>query len=262
MSNQFLFVRNASVYLNYGGQSFLIDPMFAEKGALGCFPGTVNSEIPNPTVDLALSIEKLVAADTVLLTHLHPDHWDEAAARLIDKNRTVYLQNEEDAAKLQAQGFQKTEVIKHKLSIGNVQIERTKGQHGSDLAYSIPELAKFLGESSGYYLQAEGQASIYFLGDTILTQEVEADLKRLAPDYVVINAGAARLADATLGAIIMGKEEIAKIHQLLPKSKLVAIHLEALAHCVLSRKELRQFAEEQGFSSQLIIPKDGASFSF
>lgn len=262
MSNQFLFLRNATVYLNYGGQRFLLDPMFSEKAALGCFPGTVNSETPNPTVELPFSAEELVDADAILLTHLHPDHWDEAAALLIDKNKTVYLQNEEDAAKLQVQGFQQTKVIERQLSLAGVYIERTKGQHGSDLAYSIPEGAKFLGESSGYYLQAEGQASIYFLGDTILTQGVKADLKRLAPDYVVINAGDARLAEADLGAIIMGKEDIAEIHQILPNSKLVAIHLEALAHCVLSRKELRQFAEEQGFSAKLIIPEDGSSFSF
>jgi L-ascorbate metabolism protein UlaG (beta-lactamase superfamily) len=118
-------------------------------------------------------------------------------------------------------------------------------------------MVEFLGKSSGFYFDAEGEKSVCFLGDTIWIDEVEKNLKTWKPDVVVINAGHAQMSDKRYGAIIMGKKDVEKIHKLLPGSTIIAIHMEALNHCVLSRKELRNFAEEKGFSEKLIIPEDG-----
>jgi len=49
-----------------------------------------------------------------------------------------------------------------------------------------------------------------------------------------------------------------KVAQAAPDAVLVAVHLESLDHCPVSRKALRQSAEEAGIPpSRLLIPADG-----
>jgi hypothetical protein len=48
-----------------------------------------------------------------------------------------------------------------------------------------------------------------------------------------------------------------------PDSTIVAIHLEALDHCMTSRQELRNAAAAAGLkSSQILIPQDGETVIF
>lgn len=55
-------------------------------------------------------------------------------------------------------------------------------------------------------------------GDTIWRDEVEADMLRLRPDVVVLNAGYAHVIG--FGPIIMGKEDVLKAHFTYRKPKL------------------------------------------
>ncbi|WP_160326740.1 hypothetical protein [Sarcina ventriculi] len=43
-------------------------------------------------------------------------------------------------------------------------------------------------------------------------------------------------------------------------SKLLITHMEAMNHWTLSRKELREFTKEKGFSNKVLIPKDGENY--
>ena len=257
MQSNIQFIRNATLVLNYAGKKILIDPMFAKKGAYPGFPGTVNSELRNPLVEMPVKPESLVNVDAVLISHLHPDHWDEAAVQTLFKNIKIFAQNEDDAKIIQSQGFTNVKALAEDVNFEGFNFKKTYCQHGTNAAYSIPELGNLLGKASGYYFDTEGEKSIYFLGDTIWIDEVENNLKTWHPDIVVVNAGYATLADERLGAIITGKEDVEKIHNLLPTATIITIHMEALNHCVLSRNELREFVEEKGFAEKVIIPKDG-----
>jgi L-ascorbate metabolism protein UlaG (beta-lactamase superfamily) len=74
-------IRNATLLVEYAGKTLLIDPLLAERGAYPGFAGTANSHLANPLVDLPVPLATLLAADAVLVTHLHLDHWDETARR-------------------------------------------------------------------------------------------------------------------------------------------------------------------------------------
>lgn len=262
MSSSIQFVRNATFVLHYAGTSILVDPLFAEKGRYPGFPGTVNSELSNPLVDMPINPESLLdGIDAVVVSHLHPDHWDEVAVQLIPKDLKIYAQNEEDAEIIRSQGFTHVVAMKEENDINRIKLQKTYCQHGTDAAYSIPELAAILGKASGCYFTTSGEKSVYYIGDTIWIEEVESNLKKWKPDVVLVNAGKATLLDDRLGAIIMGKEDLLKIHRILPETTIVAIHLETVNHCILSRRELRQFTEEQGFSDKVRIPEDGEQFS-
>jgi L-ascorbate metabolism protein UlaG (beta-lactamase superfamily) len=257
MPSQLQFIRNATSVFSYAGKRFLMDPMFAPKDAYPGFPGTVNSEVRNPLVEMPVKSESLFDVDAVLLSHLHTDHWDRVAQQILPKNLKILVQNEEDAVVVRSQGFIDVEVLPEQINFDGLHITKTRCQHGNDAAYAVPEMAEFLGESSGFYFSAEAEKSVYFLGDTIWIDEIEQNLKSLKPDVVVINAGRAMMDDERFGAILTGKEDVARIHRLLPEATIIAIHMKALNHCILSRDELRKFAEENGFSESLIIPEDG-----
>lgn len=253
-------IRNATLLLDYAGVKFLIDPMLADKEAWEGFPGTARSHLRNPRVPLPLPIEALLDVDAVIVTHTHRDHWDEAAAAHIAKDQLIFTQHSADAGLIRAQGFNNVRVLAEQNSVAGITLIKTDGQHGSDEAYSIPEIAAFLGDACGLVFRHADEKTLYIAGDTIWVQPYIDSLNAWQPDVVVVNAGFAQVDN--IGAIIMGKEDILRTHQALPQATIVASHMEAVNHCILSRDELRQYARENGLEASLRIPADGESCHF
>jgi L-ascorbate metabolism protein UlaG (beta-lactamase superfamily) len=104
-------VRNATLRLDFGGVRFLIDPMLAEQGAYPGFEGTANSHLRNPLVPLPLPIDEILDVEAVIVTHTHPDHWDEAAQALLPKSLTIFAQNEQDAGLIRRAGFTDVQLL-------------------------------------------------------------------------------------------------------------------------------------------------------
>ena len=89
-------VRNATIIVEYNNTKFLIDPWLMPKDYMPGFDTAINSEIRQPRVELPFEIEKIVDVDAVIITHIHPDHWDEFAESALDKNIKVFVQSSVD----------------------------------------------------------------------------------------------------------------------------------------------------------------------
>lgn len=252
-------IRNATLKLDYAGVRFLIDPMLADKEAWPGFPGTARSHLRNPLVALPVSVDTLLDVDVIIVTHTHQDHWDEAAQQLIPKDKVIYTQNESDASLIRSQGFTAVSVLADTNVIAGVNVVKTDGQHGSDEAYAIPEVAERLGDACGLVFSAEGEKTLYIAGDTIWVPTYVSSLKKYAPDVVVLNIGCATVDG--IGAIIMGKEDALRTLEILPAATLVASHMEAVNHCLLSRAELRAYTAENGVQQNVRVPEDGETLS-
>ena len=248
-------IRNATLRIDYGGVRFLIDPMLGEQGAYPPFAGTPNDHMRNPLVPLVTPMSELLDVDVVLVTHLHADHWDEAAARLIAKDMPILTQNAADAAKIAAAGFTDTRVLGVDMELDGVSLTKTGGQHGDDAA--IAKLGDRLGQVCGVVFRHPDEKVLYIAGDTIWNHHVEAALAAHEPEVVILNAGAAVIHG--VGLIIMGKDDVLAVHRAAPDARIIASHMESLNHCTLSRDELRNFAVQEGFGAVLNIPEDGAS---
>jgi L-ascorbate metabolism protein UlaG (beta-lactamase superfamily) len=251
-------VRNATLLVEFGGARFLVDPYLGEKGAYPGFEGTVNSHLTNPLVGLQTSMDEILDVDAVIVTHTHPDHWDEAAMSLIPKTLPVFAQHQQDAELIQSSGFVDVRVLTQDTEFGGVTLIKTPGQHGSDAALAaIPEI---LGQVCGIVFKHPAEKALYLAGDTVWNQSVQDSLDTFVPDIIILNAGDAQVPG--LGSIIMGQDDVKHVYDAAPNATLITSHMEAVNHCVLTRRELREFATEQGMTDRLLIPEDNEFYSF
>jgi L-ascorbate metabolism protein UlaG (beta-lactamase superfamily) len=258
---KFTQVRNAAIKVQYAGTTFLIDPMLAPKGAYQGFPGTVNSQLRNPLVDLPMPLSEVIKADAVIVTHVqHYDHWDDEARRVLPKNMPIFAQSEEDAESIRQDGFTDVRVLTTRVNFHGTFLSKTAGQHGSDAM--LAGRGKRLGKSSGVVFERPGYKTVYVAGDTTWNRFVENAIAQYRPDVMIINACYGQLVGYE-GSFIMGKEDLYRAYQALPKATIVASHMDALAHCTQTRRDLREYIADKGMNPQrVLVPPDGESYSF
>ncbi|QSF47619.1 MBL fold metallo-hydrolase [Paenibacillus tianjinensis] len=242
-------IRNAALWLEYGGITFLIDPMLSEKGVN---PPIVNTENDrrNPLVPLPGPVQQWLAPDALLVTHLHQDHWDAAAVSLLPHDLPLLCQegNQEQIAE---QGFINITVVpdQQPLTFQGVTLTRIGGQHGTG---SIGEL---MGKVSGFIFRAEGEPVLYLAGDTIWCEEVKEALDGHSPDIIIVNAGGARF--VTGGHITMDDQDVVNVCRYAPAVSVIAVHMDAINHCMVTREMLKACLEQENLLERVALPQDG-----
>ena len=256
-------IRNATVKIDFAGTTFLVDPMLSAKGAFPGFPGTYRSELRNPLVDLPFSADEVLkSVEAVVVTHTHTDHWDEAAQKQIPKNMPVFVQNDADAKTIRGQGFKDVRVLKGTTTFNGVKLSKTGGQHGTDLFYADPERAQMGGSVMGVVFSAPKAKTVYVAGDTVWRPEVDQALAQHRPDVVILNTGSALVSGFEEHPIIMGKQDTLQATKAAPKAAIVAVHMDSVNHMSLSRKELREFVQDNKIQDRVVIPEDGEVMKF
>ena len=179
--------------------------------------------------------------------------FDETAVERLLKDLPLFCQPEDEGG-LRSRGFSDVRPVGENLSWDGVEVFRTGGRHGTG------EIAAKMAPVSGFVLRAPGEPTLYVAGDTVWHPEVEAALDEHQPRVVVVNAGAARF---NVGdPITMTAEDVARVCRHAPGAAVVAVHMEAINHCLLARDELRSYLERVGLSEQTLIPLDDERMSF
>ena len=255
-------IRNATMIITYANKKFLIDPMLEEKGIYPPFPGTHNQHLNNPIVELTVSIKEILDVDAVIVTHIHLDHFDPVAMEVIPKDIKMFAQNEDEANQMKEAGFNNVEVLKEEGNLfGGIKLMKTPAKHYSD--NSIPELFRQLNtadEACGVVFNHVDEKTLYVMGDTVWYDELKNVFDKYNPEVVTVNAGNAQFVDGRY--LIMSKDDFFEATKVAPNAQFVATHMEGVNHLMVSRRDLREYAIEKGFSDRLSIPVDGETVEF
>lgn len=244
--------RHATMLLTLGGIKILVDPILSPAGTMAPIDNSANPR-PNPLVEMVGDEKDLLAADALLLTHTHRDHFDAVAAARLTRTMPVYCQPE-DKNKLIELGFVQVTAVQDTANIGKIGVSRTGGQHGTG------EIGRQMAPVSGYVLRAPGEPVVYLAGDTVWCPEVETALAGHQPEVIILYAGAAQFLVGD--PITMSGEDVAKVCEKAPQARIVAVHMETFNHCFLTRPKLQAFLAERGLDRRVAIPADGESLSF
>lgn len=253
---QIHFLRHATFILKTSTLMLLVDPMLSAAGAMEPVANAANQRrIPliDLPIDDATLDDLLLQLTGVLVTHMHRDHWDTRAVDLLPKHLPILCQPE-DEARIRAAGFPEVIAIHTEQTWHGIRLHRTGGQHGTG------EIGQKMGPVSGFVLQTTDEPILYIAGDTIWCQEVADALKTHHPDVVIVNAGAAQF--LTGDPITMTAENVAQVCHAAPAAQIVAVHMETINHCGLTRQELQTHLEQANLHQQVHIPQDGTLLTF
>jgi L-ascorbate metabolism protein UlaG (beta-lactamase superfamily) len=240
-------IRHATVVIELAGQRVLVDPMLDPAGRRGPVANTPEPR-DNPLVGLPPDAGALLRGLTAaVVTHLHADHLDEAGAAFLADARVPVLGQPQDLATLRERGVPDVREIGGTL--GAVTVTRTGGRHAAD-----PALAEALGPVSGVVLAAGGER-VHVAGDTVRVPEFERALAEHAPTTVVLNAGGARFLDSA--PITLTARDVAAVAAEHPGAEVVAVHMDAINHCLDTRAVLRAELERSGVAN-VAVPADGS----
>jgi L-ascorbate metabolism protein UlaG (beta-lactamase superfamily) len=221
-------IRNATLLLETGLGRVLVDPMLRAAGTSPPIESTPNPA-PNPLVELPVPAEDVVRdVDLCIVTHLHGDHFDDAADALLARDLPILTQPE-SAEALRRRGFAN-------VATSHPRIPMTRGRHGTG------EIGAAMGPVSGWVVDG-----VYIAGDTIWCAEVASALAEHEPHTVVVNGSGARF--LTGGPIVMDAADVARVRA-ATDARVVVVHLEAINHCIERRPVYRNL-------EGVLVPDDG-----
>jgi L-ascorbate metabolism protein UlaG (beta-lactamase superfamily) len=250
-------LRNATLVVEGADQRLVVDPFLSPPRRWPPLSLIRSRPALNPTAPLPGGYREQLAEITgALVTHFrfgHADHLDGEGKRLLAGAGVPTACQPPDARTLRRAG----------IDAHPVPPDRTIGLLGGELS-SVPALhgrglvGRLMGPGVGFLLRLSGEPSLYLSGDTVLTDEVRAALEREQPDIAVLHSGGARL---DIGPpILMTLDEQLEFVRLAP-GRVIAVHLEALDHCGITRAKLKEVLKAAGAFDSVDIPADGETIS-
>lgn len=243
-------IRHATLIAGVAGKRVLVDPMLDPAAARPAIENT-RPDRRNPLVELPEPAEVVVnGIHAVLVTHLHVDHLDDCAVDLLPKDVPLLCQPPDEGT-LRDRGFADVRPVDARADWEGISVSRTGGRHGTGA------IADALAPVSGFVLAAAGEPTLYVAGDTVYCDEVERALDEHRPDVVVVNAGGARFLEGD--PITMTADDVVAVARRAPEATVVAVHMEAINHCLETRADLHQRLHVEGLEGRVIVPEDGAA---
>ena len=253
-------IRNATIIVTYNNKRFIIDPWLMPKDFMPGFEGAVNSDIRQPRVDLPKSFDtKNLSPDAIILTHFHPDHFDEFAVEALDKNIPFFVQNETDLDIIKNFGFKDIRILSSEgTDFENIKLFKTQCQHGRrEVVKPMCEQMGMPYDASGVVFKSAGEKTLYVAGDTIWCDEPKNAIDKYNPDVIVINSCGATVLVGDGERLIMDIDDVKSISNYVKHSVIVASHMDTVSHLTVTRDDIKKLN-----LGNVVIPEDDEILEF
>ncbi len=250
-------IRNATIIITYCNKKFLIDPWLMPKNYMAGFEAGINSHIRQPRVELPISIEKIADVDSVILTHYHPDHFDEFASRAIRKDIPFFVQSDTDKEIIKKLGFNDVRIITEAgTDFEGIKLFKTPCQHGRrEIVKPLCESVNMPYDAMGVVFLSSNDKTLYLAGDTIWCNEVKQTLDNFTPEIIIINACGAKVINGE--RLIMDIEDTKEISSYCKYSKIIASHMDTVSHLSVTRDDIKNLKLDN-----VIVPDDNEVLEF
>lgn len=244
-------IRSATLLLDFGGRRFLVDPDFAEQHSRPSFTGRAR----NPMVALPIPPSEIVEGlEAVIVSHLHQDHFDATAVEALSWDLPTFCQPE-DESRLRETGFREVRPVQSRIEWGGIRIRATPCRHGTG------RVLDEMGPASGFLLTAAGEPTVYWMGDTVWTEEAAEVVDEVRPEVIVTHSCGAVWGPKEV-LIVMDSEQTIEACRRAPEAVVIAVHMDAFDHATISRQDLRAAADSAGISRRrLLLPADGEAMT-
>ena len=253
-------IRNATITVTYNDKKFLIDPWLMPKDSMPGFKGAMNSEVRQPRVDLPKDFNiNHLPLNAVILTHFHPDHFDEFAVKALDKNIPFFVQNKTDLNIIKNFGFKDIRIISESgTDFEGVTLYKTQCQHGRrEVVKPMCEQIGMPYDAMGIVFKANTAKTFYIAGDTIWCDEVRTAIDKFNPEVIVINACGATVLVGEGERLIMDIADVKAISNYAKSSKIIASHMDTVSHLTVTREDIKNLK-----LNNTIVPEDNEILEF
>lgn len=219
------FIGTATTLIQYAGFTILTDPNFLHQGDTVDLPfGQTATRLTNPATEL----EDLPPVDLVVLSHLHPDHFDRIVEQRLDRRMPIFTPPAAARA-LRRKGFGAAVGLptwrSQAFASGDITLRLTAlpGRHAPLLVNAImpPVMGTLLEFERGH---DERLFRIYISGDTLLFDQLE-EIPRRYPDLdlALLHLGGTRI----LGLLVtMDAAQGVRMLNLLAPREAIPIHYD------------------------------------
>jgi L-ascorbate metabolism protein UlaG (beta-lactamase superfamily) len=236
--------------IEYAGLRLLVDPTFDRAG-----DHPVGTRVLTKTGDAVAGPAEIGPVDAVLLSHdQHPDNLD-VGGRAYVASAPLVLSTPAAEGRLggAVRGLAPWDVVE----LEGATITAVPALHG-------PEGTEpYVGEVTGFVLEAPGQPRVYVSGDNASLERVRRIADRFAPvDVAVLFAGAARTALADGAPLTLTSAWATEAARMLAARRVVPVHFEGWAHFSEGRATLAPAFAAAGLADRLVLLERGEWWSY
>jgi L-ascorbate metabolism protein UlaG (beta-lactamase superfamily) len=255
------FIGNATTLIRFGGLTILTDPAFLHKGE-HVFLG--HGIWARREVEPACQIADLPPVDVIVLSHYHGDHFDDVAARELDKTLPI-VSTADAVAKLSALGFEHGHPLETWQSLevhkgdATVTITAMPAKHATEEA--VEELLMPVnGHLLDFSRDGDHLYRLYITGDTMLVDSLE-DIPRRYPD---IDLGLIHTGGTTflVTVVTMTGEQAVKAVEITKPRTAIPIHYNDFSVFLSGLDDFKKAARASSSDVQFVYLAHGETYTF
>ncbi len=252
-------IRSATIIITYNNKKFLIDPWLMPKEYMDGFEIGVNSNVRQPRVDLPISINEIIDVDAVILTHFHPDHFDDFAKDALNKDIPFFVQSNYDMDIIKDFGFKNITIISEKgIDFCGIKLYKTPCQHGKrEILEPFCKKIDLPYNAMGVIFESDNEKKLYLAGDTIFCNEVRQTIDKYKPEVIIINACGATVKIGKGERLIMDLDDIKAISDYAKNATIIASHMDTVSHLTVTRDDVKNLN-----IANILVPDDNEILEF